>query len=91
MAPRLLTELDRMRYIGRMSNPTTKPIPSAAEVRAMLGPLRRAQIVRLAELSAVSFNTLQKIASGETADPRLDTVRQFLPHIEAAAKHGVEA
>lgn len=75
-----------MRYIGRMSNPTQSSsvtVPSAAEVRLKLAPLRRAQLVRLAEASGVSFNTLQKIASGETADPRLDTVREFWSHVDA--------
>lgn len=66
-----------------MSNPAT--IPSAAEVRALLSPLKRAQLVQLADLSGVSFNTIQKIASGETADPRLDTVKQFMPHVAAVA------
>jgi len=58
-------------------------LPSAAEVRAALVPLSRQQILRLSALSGVPFTTVQKVQRGETADPRLDTVRAFLPHLAA--------
>jgi hypothetical protein len=58
-------------------------LPSAAEVRAALVPLSRQQIIRLSALSGVPFTTIQKVQRGETADPRLDTVREFLPHLAA--------
>ena len=64
---------------------TRTSLPSAAEVRAALQPLTRKQLIRLAALSGVPFTTLQKIARGDTVDPRLDTVREFLPHITASA------
>ena len=63
-------------------------IPSSDAVREALQPLSRQQLIRLAGLSGVPFTTLQKIARGETADPRLDTVRSFMPHVAAAANDG---
>lgn len=59
-------------------------IPSAAEIRVLLEPLRTAALRRLAEQSGVSFYTLMKIRSGETSNPGIESVRAFLPHIEAA-------
>lgn len=59
-------------------------IPSAADVRAALLPLTRQQLLKLATLSGVPFTTIQKIQRGETTDPRLDTVAEFMPHIPAA-------
>jgi predicted transcriptional regulator len=80
-----LTCIYRLRYIAGMTNPTPhETLPSSEDVRARLSPLTRPQLLKLALLSDVSFYTLQKIASGETADPRLDTVRLILPHVEAA-------
>ena len=66
-------------------------IPSSDAVREALQPLSRQQLIRLASLSGVPFTTLQKIARGETADPRLDTVRCFMPHIKAAANDSQSA
>lgn len=60
-------------------------IPSAAEIAAQLAPLKASQIQRLAELSGVPFHTLLKIKSGETGNPRIDTVRQFAPFISESA------
>lgn len=62
-----------------MTLPTT--LPTSEQIREALRPLRRAQLMRLATLSGVSWNTVQKIASGETADPRIDTVAAIVPHI----------
>jgi predicted transcriptional regulator len=59
--------------------------PSAAEVANKLADLKAPQIQRLAELSGVPFHTLLKIKTGETSNPRLDTVRQFFQHISEAA------
>lgn len=56
-------------------------LPSAAEVKARLHPLTNEQLQALADASGVPFTTLWKIRAGETANPRLDTVRQFLPHV----------
>lgn len=66
-----------MRYPACMS----LAIPSAADVRQELGKLGHAQMQRLAEESGVPFTTLWKIRSGETDNPRLETVRQFLPRL----------
>lgn len=54
---------------------TTAPLPTAAEVRAKLGGLAHAECKALATRTGVPFTTLWKIRSGETADPRLETVR----------------
>lgn len=54
-------------------------IPSAADVRDALRPLSHAQMQDLAIRSGVPFTTLWKVRSGETENPRIETVRQFLP------------
>ena len=77
----------RLRYIGRMLN----QIPRAADIRAQLEKLGHAQTQELARLSNVPFTTLWKIRSGETTNPRIDTVCQFMGHIEAAAEVKVPA
>ena len=77
----------RLRYIGRMLN----QIPRAADIRAQLEKLGHAQTQELARLSNVPFSTLWKIRSGETTNPRIDTVCQFMGHIEAAAEVKVTA
>ena len=70
----------RFRYIRGMDT----NIPSAEEVRATLGKLSMAQVHVLAGLSGVPWTTLRKIRDGETPNPRLETVRQFAPHVTAA-------
>lgn len=67
----------RMRYIRAMDN----TIPSAEQVREKLLALGHAQVRALAERAAVPFTTAWKIRSGETADPRLETVRQLWPEL----------
>ena len=59
-------------------------IPTSNEVRSLLAPLSYTQMTTLARLSGVPFTTLWKVRNGDTQDPRIDTVGQFLPHIEAA-------
>lgn len=59
-------------------------IPSAADVRAALLPLTLRQIERLSGLSGVPATTIYKVRLGETANPGIETVRKFLPHIDAA-------
>ena len=54
-------------------------IPSAEEIKALFGGLTHAQVVALAANTGVPFTTLWKIKSGETANPRIETVRQFMP------------
>jgi hypothetical protein len=58
-------------------------IPSAEQVRAALGNFSMAQVHVLSRLSGVPWTTLRKIRDGETPNPRLETVRQFLPHMTA--------
>lgn len=57
-------------------------IPTAAEIRARLTPLTRAQMIDLARVASVPFTTLLKIRNGETENPRIDTVRQFFDCID---------
>lgn len=57
---------------------------SAEAVRAALAPLTLRQLDRLAELSGVPATTIYKIKRGETSNPGIETVRRFLPHINAA-------
>jgi predicted transcriptional regulator len=61
-------------------------IPSAADVRASLMKLTHAQVILLAERSSVPFTTLWKVRNGDTKDPRLETVRQFMPHVAVFAE-----
>jgi predicted transcriptional regulator len=59
-------------------------IPTSTEIRGRLAELSYSQVTALARLSGVPFTTLWKVRNGDTQDPRLDTVAQFLPHINAA-------
>lgn len=59
-------------------------IPSAEEIRDRLRPMRHGALQRLAKLSGVPFNTLTKIRDGVTKNPGIETVRAFLPHVDAA-------
>lgn len=61
-------------------NPT---VASSDEVRAALAPLALKQLEALAELSGVPFTTIYKIKRGETANPGIETVRQFLHLVPA--------
>lgn len=56
-------------------------IPSPAQVRALLAPMNQAQIQALADRSGVPFTTLLKVRTGETANPRLETVRAIWPEL----------
>lgn len=59
-------------------------VPSAEEVRAALAHLTMKQIDRLAEISGVPPTTIYKIKRGETKNPGVETLRQFMPHVDAA-------
>lgn len=56
-------------------------IPSTDQIRAQLSALSLAQVERLAEASGVPQSTLIKIRYGQTANPGIETVRLFLPHL----------
>jgi predicted transcriptional regulator len=58
-------------------------IPTPEQVRAELAALSYSQLLRLAEVSGVPFGTLQKVARGDTPNPRLNTVRGVWPHLAA--------
>lgn len=62
-----------------------KTLPDTATIRASLMALGHAQMQALAAVSGVPFTTLWKIRSAETRNPGIETVRQFLPHINAEA------
>lgn len=59
-------------------------IPSAEAVRAALAPLSLKQLEKLAELSGVPFTTIYKVKRGETRNPGIETLRQFMPHLNEA-------
>jgi predicted transcriptional regulator len=59
-------------------------IPTAKDVAVKLQPMTYAQISELSRRSSVPFHTLLKIRSGETSNPRIQTVSQFWAHIDAA-------
>lgn len=60
-------------------------ITSAEQVRDALKPLTLRQLDRLSELSGVPATTIYKIQRGETTNPGIETVRKFMPHLDAAA------
>lgn len=60
-------------------------IPSAADLREVLLTMGHAQVQEIALQSGVPFGTVWKLRSGETDNPRLQTVRALLPHLRAAA------
>lgn len=59
----------------------TSDIPSADEVRQALKPLNLKQLEALARASGVPFTTIYKIKLGDTVNPGIETVRQFLPFL----------
>jgi hypothetical protein len=61
-------------------------IPSAADLAAKLVPMQTRQLMLLQHLSGVPYHTILKIRGGQSANPRLDTVRRLAPHLTAAAK-----
>lgn len=58
-------------------------IPAAADVQAALKRLDHAQMHELSKLSGVPFTTLWKVRAGDTANPGIETVRKFMPHVPA--------
>lgn len=58
-------------------------IPSADEVRALLQPYTVGRLMILGEQCGVPWTTLIKIRNGQTADPRLETVRAVWPALLA--------
>lgn len=60
-------------------------IPSAHDVRERLRRLRPAELVRLSDRSGVPHATLMKIRTGQTKNPGIETVLQFLPHLPELA------
>lgn len=55
-------------------------IPSLDEMRLVLERLSFSELRRLSHESGVPFTTLWKVRSGETPNPRINTVRAFWPH-----------
>jgi predicted transcriptional regulator len=54
-------------------------IPSSEQIRARLHGLSHAEVRALSVRTGAPFTTLWKIRSGETADPRIETVRAIWP------------
>jgi len=59
-------------------------LPSAQQVREKLDALEYAQVKALSKAAGVPFTTLWKIRSGETSDPRLETVRAIWGELSGA-------
>ncbi len=57
------------------------PIPTPQDVRDKLSALSHAQVLALAERTAVPFTTLWKVRTGETKNPRLETVFAIWPEL----------
>lgn len=60
-------------------------IPSAEQVRQLLVPLRRAELMALSSRSGVPFTTAWKVRSGETRNPGIETCRQLVHNLAAPA------
>lgn len=60
-------------------------IPSIGEIRARLAAIPLSELDRIADLSGVPLPTLTKIRYGQTANPGIETVRLFIPHLPAAS------
>jgi predicted transcriptional regulator len=60
-------------------------VPTGQQVAEALRGLTAAEVQALAERSGVPFHTLLKIKTGETGNPRIETVSQFWPHLSAKA------
>ena len=58
-----------------------KTLPTPEEVRSRLALLSHAQMLALAEITAVPFTTLWKIRGGVTLNPRLSTVCAIWPEL----------
>ncbi|HTH09913.1 MAG TPA: hypothetical protein VMA55_10125 [Acidovorax sp.] len=56
-------------------------LPSVDHVRSQLLLLSYAGVKHLAKRSGVPFTTLWKIRDGTTANPGIETVRQFWPEL----------
>jgi predicted transcriptional regulator len=66
-------------------------IPSAESVRSMLDGLTLKQLEGVAARSGVPFSTIYKIKRGETKNPGIETLRQFMPFIELIGADGAPA
>lgn len=60
-------------------------IPSIEEVRATLAPISMKQLEALSQASGVPWTTIYKIKLGVTPNPGIETVRRFMPHLQAIA------
>lgn len=58
-------------------------IPTPAQIRQRLEALSYAEVKALCEKRSVPFTTVWKLRSGETEDPRLETVRAIWPDLKA--------
>lgn len=61
-------------------------IPLTLDFKSQLEPLGHAGLQELARISGVPFTTLWKIKTGETANPGIETVKLFAPHIEVVGR-----
>ena len=61
-------------------------IPSTHDVRERLHELGHAQVQELSAKTGTPFTTIWKIRTGETDNPRLETVRAIWPELIATTK-----
>lgn len=66
-------------------------IPTAAEVKGRLAALGYSEMQALAKSSGVPFTTLWKIRSGETPNPRIETVRLCYEALSTASREAAKA
>ena len=64
--------------------------PGIEEVREALSPLSLSQREALAKLSGVPFTTIYKIKRGETRNPGIETVGQFMPHVASVCDQSAD-
>jgi hypothetical protein len=57
-----------------------------ADIREKLAPLKWGQLRQLAQEAGLPFHTVRKIASGETADPRVSTTEALARHFKSRPK-----
>ena len=61
-------------------------IPTVEALRRSLNDLSPGQMAALASMSGVPVHTLVKVKNGQTTNPRIETVRAFVPFISKAKK-----
>lgn len=56
-------------------------VPTPEQVRLLLSAMSHAQVLALSDKAGVPFTTLWKVRTGETKNPRLETVCAIWPEL----------